>query len=185
MKQDKFPIYLDHNASTPVLPEVLDAMLPWLRDHFGNPSSTHVYGRTMHAAVEEARGRVAGLIACEPDELFFTSGGTESNNLAIFGVTSATPGRRQLVTSVIEHPATSGPCQHLEQNGYTVFRAPVDNSGRVLASVVQEALSEETVLVTIMHANSETGTLQPIREIAESAHRAGALMHSDESENFS
>jgi len=153
MKQDEFPIYLDHNASTPVLPEVLDAMLPWLRDHFGNPSSTHVYGRTMHAAVEEARGRVAGLIACEPDELFFTSGGTESNNLAIFGVTSATPGRRQLVTS--------------------------DNSGRVLASVVQEALSEETVLVTIMHANSETGTLQPIREIAESAHRAGALMHSD------
>ena len=179
MKQDEFPIYLDHNASTPILPEVLDAMLPWLRDHFGNPSSTHIYGRTMHAAVEEARGRVARLIGCEPDELFFTSGGTESNNLAIFGTASARPGRRHLVTSVIEHPATSGPCQRLEQNGYAVFRAPVDSSGRVPASVAQEALSEETVLVTIMHANSETGTLQPIREIAESAHRAGALMHSD------
>ena len=179
MKQDEFPIYLDHNASTPVLPEVLDAMLPWLRDHFGNPSSTHIYGRTMQAAVEEARGRVARLIGCEPDELFFTSGGTESNNLAIFGTASARPGRHHLVTSVIEHPATSGPCQRLEQSGYTVFRTPVDSSGRVPASVAQEALSEETVLVTIMHANSETGTLQPIREIAESAHRAGALMHSD------
>jgi cysteine desulfurase len=179
MKRGELPIYLDYNASTPILPEVLDAMLPWLRDHFGNPSSKHVYGRTMRAAVEEARERVADFISCAPGELFFTSGGTESNNLAIRGVASAIHDRRQVVTSVIEHPATSGPCSHLEQNGYSVFRAPVDGVGQVVQSAVQEALSEETALVTIMHSNSETGTLQAIQEIAESAHHAGALMHSD------
>ena len=179
MKRGELPIYLDYNASTPILPEVLDAMLPWLRDHFGNPSSKHVYGRTMRAAVEEARERVAGFISCAPDEIFFTSGGTESNNLAIRGVVLAVHDRRRVVTSVIEHPATSGPCSHLEQNGYPVFRAPVDGFGQVVQSAVQEALSEETVLVTVMHSNSETGTLQPIQEIAESTHHAGALMHSD------
>jgi len=179
MKKAGFPIYLDHNASTPILPEVLDAMLPYLRDNYGNPSSTHTYGRTMLAAVEQARGQVADLITCKPDELFFTSGGTEANNLAIRGVAAAFPASRHLVTSMIEHPATTGPCAQLERHGYTVFRAPVDETGCVVPNAIRASLCGETVLVTIMHANSETGTFQPIREIAEMAHSVGALMHSD------
>ena len=115
MKKAGFPIYLDHNASTPILPEVLDAMLPYLRDHYGNPSSTHTYGRTMLAAVEQARGQVAGLIACKPDELFFTSGGTEANNLALKGLVFARPERRHLITSAIEHPAVLATCRWLAQ----------------------------------------------------------------------
>jgi cysteine desulfurase len=179
MAQEHFPIYLDHNASTPVLPEVVDAMLPFLREHFGNPSSTHVYGRTMHDGVERAREQVAQLIECKPNEIFFTSGGTEANNLAIRGATAAAPERRHVLTSVIEHPATFGPCGWLEQHGYRVSRAPVDSAGRVITEQVLKLLSEDTVLVTIMHANSETGTLQPIAEIADLAHSMGALIHSD------
>ena len=173
------PVYLDHNASTPVLPEVLDAMLPYLREHFGNPSSEHVYGKTMREAVERAREQVAGLIACAPEELFFTSGGTEANNLAIRGLTAAKSERRQIITSAIEHPATAGPCAWLEQHGYTVVRAPVDESGRILTARLLEHVGQETGLVTIMHANSETGTLQPIAEIADLAHAVGAVMHTD------
>jgi cysteine desulfurase len=178
-EKHKLPIYLDHNASTPVLPEVLEAMLPYLGDHFGNASSTHIYGRTMLAAVEQARSRIASLIECSPDEVFFTSGGTEANNLAIRGVAAAVSERRQIVTSIIEHPATDGPCALLERHGYRVFRAPVDGTGRVIPETIRESLNEKTVLVTIMHANSETGTFQPIPEIANAAHTVGALMHSD------
>lgn len=154
-------------------------MLPYLRKHFGNPSSTHIYGRSMSAAVEHAREQVARLIECHPGEVHFTSGGTEANNLAIRGVAAANPERRHLVTSRIEHPATAGPSAWLEQQGYRVSRVPVDGAGRVLAQRVQECLGQETVLVTIMHANSETGTLQPIAEIAGLAHSVGALMHTD------
>jgi cysteine desulfurase len=179
MKQSRLPIYLDHNAGTPVLPEVVDAMLPYLREHFGNPSSNHIYGRTMHDAVERAREQVAGLIECRPGEVYFTSGGTEANNLAIRGVAAAIPARRHILTSVIEHPATAGPSAWLEQQGYRVSRVQVDSAGRVLVERVQECLGQETALVTIMHANSETGTLQPIAEIAGLAHAAGALMHTD------
>jgi len=173
------PIYLDHNASTPVLPEVVDAMLPYLREHFGNPSSTHIYGRTMLAAVEHAREQVAHLIECCSGEVYFTSGGTEANNLAIRGVAAAIPERRHILTSLIEHPATAGPGAWLEQQGYRVSRVPVDGAGRVLPERVQECLGQETALVTIMHANSETGTLQPVAEITRLAHSAGALMHTD------
>jgi cysteine desulfurase len=184
MNNSQLPIYLDHNASTPILPEVVDAMLPYLREHFGNPSSTHAYGKTMHAAVERAREQVAQLIECEPGELYFTSGGTEANNLAIRGVTAALPERRHILTSVIEHPATAGPCAWLEQQGYTVLRAPVDDAGRVEVDGVQECLGKDNsekkwALVTVMHANSETGTLQAIAEIADMAHALGALMHTD------
>jgi cysteine desulfurase len=179
MNQSRLPIYLDHNAGTPVLPEVVDAMLPYLREHFGNPSSNHIYGRTMHDAVERAREQVADLIECCPGEVYFTSGGTEANNLAIRGVTAAIPARRHILTSVIEHPATAGPGTWLEQQGYRVSRVQVDSAGRVLPERVQECLGQETALVTIMHANSETGTLQPIAEIAGLAHAAGALMHTD------
>ena len=179
MKKVCLPVYLDHNASTPVLPEVVDAMLPYLREHFGNPSSTHVYGKTLREAVERARVQVACLIDCTPEELFFTSGGTEANNLAIRGVVADRPERRHILTSVIEHPATAGPCAWLEQNGYTVARAPVDECGRVVSEWVQQYLGGETALVTIMHANSETGMLQPIAEIADLAHAAGSLLHTD------
>jgi len=179
MKNGTLPIYLDHNASTPILPAVLDAMLPFLKDHFGNASSTHVYGTTMLAAVDEARSRVANLIECAPEEVFFTSGGTEANNLAIRGVAAAISERRQIVTSIIEHPATEGPCALLERHGYRVFRAPVDVTGRVKPDAIRAALNEETVLLTIMHANSETGTLQPVSELADAAHAVGALVHTD------
>lgn len=184
MKNSQQPIYLDHNAGTPILPEVVDAMLPYLREHFGNPSSTHAYGKTMHAAVERAREQVSRLIDCRPNELYFTSGGTEANNLAIRGVCAAVPDRRHILTSVIEHPATAEPCAWLEEQGYTVFRAPVDDAGRVMAERVQEVLGQDGsgknwALVSVMHANSETGTLQAIAEIADMAHAVGALMHTD------
>ena len=184
MKNSQLPIYLDHNASTPILPEVVDAMLPYLREHFGNPSSAHAYGKTMHAALERAREQVARLIECSPAELYFTSGGTEANNLAIRGVCAAVPDRRHILTSIIEHPATAEPCAWLEQQGYTVLRAPVDDAGRVEVRHVQEGLGDDSsgkkwALVSVMHANSETGTLQAIAEIADMAHAVGALMHTD------
>jgi cysteine desulfurase len=178
------PIYLDHNASTPLLPEVLDAMLPYLGEHYGNPSSPHIYGRVMHDAVEQAREQVAALIDCTPGEVFFTSGGTEANNLAIRGVAAANPGRRHIVTSVIEHPATSEPCSFLEKQGYRVDRVPVDETGCVEMQSIQETSSRETLLITVMHANSETGTLQPIRQISGIAHASGALVHTDAAQSL-
>jgi len=115
MPSDQDPVYLDHNATTPVLPEVVDAMLPWLREHFGNPSSNHIYGHRARDAVAAARAQVAELIGCQAAEIYFTSGGTESNNLAIRGIAAARPARTHIVTSVIEHPATEMPCRFLEQ----------------------------------------------------------------------
>jgi cysteine desulfurase len=179
MIDTKKPIYLDHNASTPVLPEVVDAMLPYLREHFGNPSSTHIFGQRMHQALEQAREQVAKLIECSAEEIYFTSGGTESNNLAIRGVTTAQTGRRKIMTSVIEHPATAQPCAMLENQGYQVSRAPVDGNGRVDADWAARNMGSDTALVSIMHANSETGTLQPIAQLAELAHQVGAIMHTD------
>ncbi len=173
------PIYLDHNATTPVLPEVVDAMLPWLREHFGNPSSNHVYGQRAKKAVATARQQVATLIGGLPDEIYFTSGGTESNNLAIRGVAAASPERTHIVTSVIEHPATEMPCRFLEEHGFRISRAGVDGMGMVRLNTIESWLSRDTALVTIMHANSETGTLQPIHKIAAMAHAHGALMHTD------
>jgi cysteine desulfurase len=173
------PIYLDHNATTPLLPEVVDAMLPFLREQFGNPSSDHPWGRRAKDAVEEARGRVARLLGRDAGEIVFTSGGTEANNLAIRGAAAAIDGRRQIVTSVIEHPATSMPCRHLESEGRQVFYVPVDGEARVRLDVLDERVSPSTALVTIMHANNETGTMQPIRAIAEIARRHGAFFHTD------
>lgn len=173
------PIYLDHNATTPVLPEVVDAMLPYLREHFGNPSSSHVYGQRARAAVESARGDVAGLLGCDPGEVVFTSGGTEASNLAIRGVAEARRDRRHVVTSTIEHPATAEACVWLEEQGWRVTRAGVDAGGRVLVDEVGAAVGAGTALVTIVHANGETGVVQPIAEIAQAAHAAGALVHCD------
>jgi cysteine desulfurase len=184
MSDPSRPIYLDHNASTPLLPEVVEAMLPYLAEHFGNPSSPHVYGRVMLGAVERAREQVAMLIDCNPADVFFTSGGTEANNLAIRGVAAANPDRRQIVTSVIEHPATTGPCANLEDRGYRVDRVAVDKTGRVDVQAIDAATGIETLLITVMHANSETGTLQPIRRISGIAHASGALVHTDAAQSL-
>ncbi len=154
-------------------------MLPWLREHFGNPSSNHIYGHRTREAVANARQQVAALIGSTSQEIYFTSGGTESNNLAIRGIAAARPGRRHIVTSVIEHPATLEPCNYLADQGYEISTVGVDRYGMASPDEIKAVLSAATVLVTIMHANSETGTLQPIREIAEAAHEHGALMHTD------
>ena len=178
MKKD--PIYLDYNATTPVHPEVVEAMLPFLREHFGNPSSAHVYGHRGRDAVEHARTQVAALIGCESEEVVFTSGGTEANNLAIAGVAAALGARRRhIVTSTVEHPAVARPCDRLGRNGFEVTRLPVDPEGRVVTEDARPFLRGDTMLVTVMLANNEVGTLMPIRELASAAHERGALMHTD------
>ncbi len=178
------PVYLDHNATTPVLPEVVEAMLPYLQEHFGNPSSGHVYGQRARAAVERAREQVASLLGCAPDEIYFTSGGTESNNLAICGIAAASKERRHLVTSEVEHPATDKPCTRLEMDGWRTSRLEVDQTGRVDLARAADIIDEECALVTVMHANNEVGTIQPVAELAELAHAVGAVMHTDAAQSL-
>jgi cysteine desulfurase NifS len=174
------PIYLDYNATTPIDPRVAEAMLPFLHGAFGNPSSSHWYGVTTKKAVEKARGQVAELLHGSADELIFTSGGTESNNYAITGAARACREKgTHIITSAIEHPAVTEVCRHLEGEGFTVSFVPVDAEGLVDPQNVEAALTPETILVTIMHANNEVGTIQPIGEIARIAHRHGALVHTD------
>lgn len=173
------PVYLDHNATTPLLPEVVEAMLPYLREQFGNPSSGHVYGRRAREAVARARAQVAALIGCDADELLFTSGGTEANNLAIRGLTAATEGRRHVVTSAIEHPATARPCDWLEGHGHRVTRLGVTSDGVVRLDEARRAIDFGTALVTVLHAHNETGVLQPIAELAALARAVGAKLHTD------
>ena len=178
------PIYLDHNATTPILPEVVDAMLPFLRTHFGNPSSSHVYGRRAKAAVDAARAEVAALIGAAPEEIVFTSGGTEANNLAIRGAAEALPDRRHMITSVIEHPATAKVCAYLARHGHVVDWVSVDADGRVRADDVGEKLGDNTGVISIMHANNETGVLQPLSDITRLAWRAGAVVHTDAAQSL-
>lgn len=172
------PIYLDHNATTPVPPEIVEAMLPYLHEHFGNPSSGHAYGQRAREAVERAREQVASLLGSQPDEIVFTSGGTEANNLAIRGVAEVSI-RRHVVTSLVEHPATAQPCAYLERQGFEVARAPVDARGQVQVDAVRTFVRGDTALATVMLAQNETGTLMPIAEISRTAHDHGALMHTD------
>lgn len=179
MSAPRDPIYLDHNATTPLLPEVVDAMVPYLREHFGNPSSAHVYGRRAKEAVDRARSQVAALIGAAAEEIFFVANGTEANNLAIRGVTLALPEKWYVVTSVIDHPATTEPCRELEKHGWRVRWLPVDGEGRVRVSDAVALLRDYTALITLMHANNETGVLQPIAEIAREARARGVLMHTD------
>jgi cysteine desulfurase len=174
------PIYLDYNATTPVAPEVADAMGPYLREHFGNPSSSHVYGQRTREAVARARAKVAALIGASTEEIVFTSCATEANNLAILGVARALRGRgRHLVTSAIEHPAVARPMAQLADDGWDVTVLDVDAHGRVSPSDLAAALRDDTVLVSIMHANNEVGTLQPVADLAALAHARGALFHTD------
>jgi len=174
------PIYLDYNATTPVAPEVADAMLPFLREQFGNPSSSHRYGIQAREAVDRGRAQVAALIGADPSEILFTGCATEANNLAILGVARALRDkRRHIVTSAIEHPAVMQPCLRLREDGWDVTIVPVDGAARVDPEAVSRALRADTALVSIMHANNEVGTLQEIAAIAAMAHAHGALMHTD------
>jgi cysteine desulfurase len=172
-------IYLDYNSSTPVDPRVLDEMLPYLRETYGNPSSTHGFGVRCRAGIEQARERVAGLLGCEASEIIFTSGATESNNLAIKGVAVASPKGSHIITSRIEHPAVLEPCRYLEKQGNAVTYLPVDRYGSVSPDDLAKAITPKTVLVTIMHSNNEVGTLQPIQELSRIASSRNVLFHTD------
>ena len=179
MKSDR-RIYLDHNATTPLRPEVVEIMIPYLKDHFGNPSSLHHFGQEAKRAMEDARESIANLIHSNPSEIVFTGGGTAANNLAIKGVARA--GRekgKHIITSSIEHPAVLNPCNSLEQEGYQVTTLPVDRSGMVDPDEVRSAIRPDTILLSIMHANNEVGTIQPIEEIAEIAGIHGIPIHTD------
>jgi cysteine desulfurase len=174
-------IYLDHNATTPVAPDVLDAMRPYLEQHFGNPSSAHAYGEAAAAAVTQARAEVAALLGGAPDGVVFTASGSEADNLAIVGVALAHLGERDhIVTSVVEHPAVGAACRYLQRRfGFRVTMVPVDSYGVVDPDDVRRAIELRTALVSIMHANNEVGTLQPVAEIAAAAHERGVLVHTD------
>ena len=175
------PIYLDHNATTPVDPRVIEAMLPAFTEHFGNPAShTHAYGWAAARLVERAREQIAAALGAHPDEVVFTSGATESNNLAIKGVAWSLAGRgRHLVTVATEHKAVLDPCRRLAGAGFEVTVLPVDRHGRVGPEQLAAALRPDTVLVSVMLANNETGTLQPLAAIAEACRAAGVLLHTD------
>ncbi len=173
-------IYLDYNATTPIDPRVAEAMLPYVHGLFGNPSSGHSFGLSARRGVDVARGQVASMLGCSPDDLIFTSGGTEANNHAIKGVAEAHCQRgNHIITSSIEHPAVTEVCRYLERHGFRVTYLPVDKFGLVDPGDVEKAITPETILVTVMHANNEVGAIQPIAEIADIAHRHGALVHSD------
>jgi cysteine desulfurase len=175
------PIYLDYNATTPIAPEVLDAMLPFLQEQFGNPSSSHAYGAAAHEGMDRARRQVASLIGCAPDEIVFTGAGSEANNLAIKGVAFAQRGHGDhIVTSAVEHPAVLETCRYLVTRfGYRMTVLPVDGHGLVDPDDVARAIDSGTVLITIMHANNEVGTLQPISEITRIARDRGVAFHTD------
>jgi cysteine desulfurase len=172
-------IYLDYNASTPVDPQVLEVMLPYLKQKYGNPSSSHGFGVACRAGIEQARERVAGLLGCEASEIIFTSGATESNNMVIKGVAATSPKGSHIITTKIEHPAVLEPCRYLEKRGYPVTYLPVDQYGAVNPHELAKAITPETVLITIMHSNNEVGTMQPIAEFSRIAASRGVLFHTD------
>lgn len=171
-------IYLDNNASTPVDPEVADLMYSALRLNFGNPSSSHEIGLRARTSIEKARSQVAELIGAQGEEIFFTSGGTESNNLAIFGIAQR-KGKGHIITSIIEHPSVINPCRHLEERGFDVTYVKVNKNGEVDPGDIKRAIKKDTILITIMHANNETGILQPISEIGVLAVETGIVFHTD------
>jgi cysteine desulfurase len=173
-------IYLDYNASTPIAPETVEAMRPFLTDHYGNPSSAHWAGAPARAAVERARSQVAGALGCSPEEIVFTSGGTESNNHAVKGTFFALRSRgSHIITTQVEHPAVVQPCRFLERLGVEVTLLPVDGTGMVDPDDVRRAITGRTILITVMHANNEVGTIEPIAEIGRIAREHGLLFHTD------
>ena len=176
----KNPIYLDYNASTPIDPAVASAMRPFLDGAFGNPSSGHWASTPAKAALENARGQVAALLGCAPDEIVFTSGGSEANNLAIKGTFFALRHKGEhIVTTQVEHPAILAPCRFLERLGATVTYLPVDRTGRVDPEAVRRAITPRTILISVMYANNEVGTIQPIEEIGAIAREHAICFHTD------
>jgi cysteine desulfurase len=174
------PVYLDYNATTPVAPEVAEAIRPFFYEAFGNPSSSHAYGQRAKEAVFQARRQVVALINAVPEEIVFTGCATEANNIALLGVAALVPaGRRHLVVSAVEHPAVMQPALHLQRSGWDLSIVPVDARGRVSAAAVAAALRPDTALVSIMHANNEVGTIQPMTEIAALTRPRNILLHTD------
>ncbi len=179
------PIYLDYNGTTPHDPEVVDAMRPYLEAEFGNPSSSHWYGAGPARAVAEARRRTAEALHCDPAEIIFTSGGTESNNHAIKGVARAMRNKgNHIITSQFEHPAVLEVCRHLAAHGFQTTHLPVDREGMVRAADLESAIRPETILISIMHANNEVGTIQPIAEFSQIARKHGIAMHTDAAQSI-
>ncbi|MCA9208523.1 MAG: cysteine desulfurase [Planctomycetales bacterium] len=178
-------IYLDYNATTPVAPSVLEAMLPFFKQHYGNPSSGHAFGRACNEAIEDARSQVAALLGATSEEIVFTSGGTESNNLALKGVMLryAPVVKGHLVISAIEHPSVVAPARFLERLGFRLTIVPCDENGVVSPEAVEAALRSDTVLVSVMHANNEVGVVQPIHDIAEVCRARGIMVHTDASQS--
>ena len=179
-------IYLDYNATTPIDPQVADAMIPYLREIHGNPYSPHAAGREVRAAVVQARNQLAAMLGASPSEIVFTSGGSEANNHALKGVAHAFRDRpgRTIITSVVEHPAIHQPCRYLADLGVKIVKVPVDGKGMVDPDDVRGAIAPDTILISIMHANNEVGTIQPIPEIAAIAREAGVLMHTDAAQSI-
>jgi cysteine desulfurase len=182
---ERNPIYLDHAATTAVRPEVLEAMWPYFFQAYGNPSSVHAFGAGPREALERAHEGIAAVLGCRPGEIVFTGGGTEADNLALLGAARALRGNstkragRHVITSQIEHDAVLNACRELEREGFRVTFLPVDGDGFVDLAALERALDDETVLVSIMLANNEIGTVQPVAEVARLAHERGALVHTD------
>lgn len=172
-------VYTDNNATTRVAPEVLEEMLPYLSEYYGNPSSMHSFGGNVGRKITEARAKVADLINADPDEIIFTSCGTESDNAAIHAALEANPEKRHIITSNVEHPAVKNTLERLAKKGYTVTFVPVDTKGRLDIDLLYKSMSENTALVTLMWANNETGVIFPIKEIAKKANERGILLHTD------
>ena len=173
-------IYMDHSATSPVDPEVFEAMKPYFQEEFGNASTLYKLGRDGKRAMENARAQVASIIGAEPKDIIFTSGGTESDNIAIKGTVYKLKNKgRHIITSNIEHPAVHETCKYLEKNGFEVTYVPVGTNGLLKASDVEAAIKDDTILITVMHANNEIGTIQPIAEIGKIAHENGILFHTD------
>lgn len=173
-------IYMDHSATSPVDPQVLKEMLPYFKENFGNASTLYSLGREARTAMEKARKQVASLIGANPDEIYFTSGGTESDNIAIKGTVNRLQNQgHHIITSAIEHPAVEETCKYLEKNGFEVTYLPVGAEGIVKVADVEAAIRKETILITVMHANNEIGTIQPIAKIGELANEKGIYFHTD------
>jgi cysteine desulfurase len=173
------PVYLDNNATTQVAPEVVEEMLPYFSQFYGNPSSMHTFGGNVAKKIKEARARMADLLGAQPEEIVFTSCGTESDSTAIWAALRANPGKRHLITSTVEHPAVKNLCEHLARNGYRVTFVPVDRLGRLDLNYFYDHLDDDTAVVSLMWANNETGVIFPVEEIAARVRKRGAVFHTD------
>ena len=178
------PIYLDYNGTTPIDPQIAESMAPFINEHFGNPSSSHYFGSEPRSALDKARGQVANMLGCQPHEVIFTSGGTESNNQAVRGVIDASNMREpHLITSSVEHPSIINVCRFLEMKGVSVTYLPVDKYGMINPYDVEDSIRSNTALISIMHANNEVGTIQPLEQICKIAKKHQIPVHTDSAQS--